>query len=153
MFEDGISDEERAIYVATYPNVDDIVREHLHCTACNRHIGAMADGESSVRMHPVLRVTLCRRCMSFYNSGEFIRDDDGSEVYCRWCGQGGEVYCCSNCPYVFCRKCIVRNLSESVINDIEATDTWKCFSCEPQIILPLRAQHWAWLNYIRQLKM
>lgn len=116
---------------------------------CDVHIASSPASESVLRMHPLLRVTLCLKCYDFYIKGVFEKADDGSELYCRWCGHGGDVYCCSNCPYVFCDKCISRNLHKNAIIEIEQSENWKCFVCSPKIIWPLRSNYWAHENYIK----
>lgn len=77
--------------------------QRLHCTACNVHLGSAPIGYFNRYIHPLLKVLLCKPCYDFYCSGEFDKDEDGSEMYCRWCGQGGKVMCCAQCAYVFCQ--------------------------------------------------
>ena len=43
-------------------------------------------GNLAVR-HPVLGVAICQRCLAFYASGEWTKDEDGCDQFCRWCAQ------------------------------------------------------------------
>ncbi|XP_049888106.1 uncharacterized protein LOC126382343 [Pectinophora gossypiella] len=146
-FDDDILEEERSFYTLKFPDLNEVKSERLHCTACDRHLGCSMRNETRMRSHPLLRTLTCHACHTFYNSGEFEKGDDGSELYCRWCGQGGQVYCCSDCPHVFCAKCIKRNFGMPKIKEIENTDDWKCFKCNPKCLWDLRAVCWALLRF------
>lgn len=146
-FEDDIGDDERNYYRNKFKDLNTVNCMRLHCSACDRHLGSSTRNDSRMRAHPLLRTLVCHTCHTFYNSGEFEKGDDGSELYCRWCGQGGQVYCCSDCPHVFCAKCIKRNLGVPKIKEIENTDDWKCFKCNPRCLWDLRSVCWALLRY------
>lgn len=88
--------------ICVFTDLNNVKGMRLHCSACDRHLGCSTKNELRMRAHPMLRTLVCQHCHIFYNSGEFEKGDDGSELYCRWCGQGGQVYCCSECPHVFC---------------------------------------------------
>jgi hypothetical protein len=60
--------------------------------------------------HPVLKVML-KQCFQFYGDGNFSVGEDGSQEYCRWCGDGGKLFCCSACPTTFCEQCVKKLLA------------------------------------------
>lgn len=75
----------------------------LHCTICDRHLGcAPWFTERKMRNHKIFNVAVCRKCFEFFGDINFPIED-GSEIYCCWCGEGGEVFCCSKCPKVVCK--------------------------------------------------
>ncbi|GAB0097845.1 hypothetical protein DMENIID0001_135220 [Sergentomyia squamirostris] len=145
-----VDQKEKELYRAKYPRVDGVVEDRIHCTSCDGHLSTAPIDEVVIREHPVMKTSQCSKCYAFYTSGEFDKGEDGSELYCRWCGQGGEVFCCAECPYVFCKKCILRNLNKGVLKGIMDNDDWVCFACKPEVTWPLRARHWALMNFIEK---
>lgn len=119
-----------------------------HCTSCFKHLGLSLAAVPKIRLHNVLKVTVCKSCFEFYNSGEFERGEDGSELFCRWCGQGGVVFCCTKCIYVFCKECIKRNLGTAMYKKIANDPAWSCFRCDSTQLLDLRARHHVFTNYL-----
>lgn len=148
-FQDDLNEEEKEYIKTKFADLNTITSQRLHCTACDRHLGSSSRNLSRVKIHPLLRTLVCQTCHIFYNSGEFEKGDDGSELYCRWCGQGGQVFCCSDCPHVFCAKCIKRNFGQSKILEIKCVDDWKCFKCNPECLKHLRAVCWALFQYCK----
>ncbi|KAF7287221.1 hypothetical protein GWI33_002041 [Rhynchophorus ferrugineus] len=121
----------------------------IHCTACNLHLGSALAGANNRFVHPLLKVLICKNCYHFYTSGEFEKDEDGSELYCRWCGQGGQVLCCSSCEYVFCKRCIRNNFGQKKFKEIRDSDDWNCFRCDAPQLSYLRAACSEFMDYYR----
>jgi len=49
------------------------------------------------------------------------------------------MICCDNCPNSYCKRCITRNLGRKMFNQINDSDTWNCFLCDPTPIFQQRA--------------
>lgn len=73
-------------------------------------------------------------------------------MFCRWCANGGSLYCCSYCSNTFCTKCIRRNFTSLVRKKIEADEKWKCFVCNPSDLYSARAVCWALLEHVKTVK-
>ncbi|CAH1105757.1 unnamed protein product [Psylliodes chrysocephalus] len=132
------------IYKPSYP----IQKSRLHCTACNTHLGSALNCANNVFVHPLLAVLVCNECFEYYTAGGFEKDDDGAEMYCRWCGQGGQVFCCSKCPMVFCKLCVRINFTTVQYSAIRDSDYWECFSCNPSQIMHLKVQCYEFVKYV-----
>ena len=70
-------------------------------------------------------------------------DDDGYNVYCKSCKDGGELICCDSCPDVYHIECINPPLDQVPTGD------WMCprCACEP---LPGKVQRiltWRWKEF------
>ncbi|KYN31811.1 Transcriptional regulator ATRX [Trachymyrmex septentrionalis] len=124
----------------------------IHCTACDIHIGSAPAQANNMFEHPVLRTLLCSNCRDFYGDGCFEQGDDATDMFCRWCANGGNLYCCSYCSNTFCYKCIRRNFSSLVRKKIEADEKWKCFVCHPSDLYNARAVCWALLQHVQTVK-
>ncbi|XP_018304251.1 uncharacterized protein [Mycetomoellerius zeteki] len=124
----------------------------IHCTACDIHIGSAPAQAHNMFEHPVLRTLLCSNCRDFYGDGCFEQGDDATDMFCRWCANGGNLYCCSYCSNTFCYKCIRRNFSSLVRKKIEADEKWKCFVCHPSDLYNARAVCWALLQHVQTVR-
>ncbi|XP_015178669.1 PREDICTED: uncharacterized protein LOC107067572 isoform X2 [Polistes dominula] len=145
-----ISQEESSFYKLMFDNDISVVRfRKLHCTACDVHIGSAPAEAKNMFEHPVLRTLLCANCREFYGDGTFEQGDDATDMFCRWCANGGNLYCCSYCSNTFCYKCIRRNFDSLVRKKIEADEKWKCFVCNPADLYATRATCWALLKYVQ----
>ncbi|CAH1275889.1 unnamed protein product [Diabrotica balteata] len=122
----------------------------IHCTSCNCHLGSALSNIKNVYIHPLLKVIICKECFDFYTAGDFELDEDGQEKFCRWCGQGGKLFCCNECPRVFCTTCVKFNFSSSQYSQIQNTHYWKCFICDPSSIMHLKVKCFEFVKYIRE---
>ncbi|XP_078039144.1 uncharacterized protein LOC144471192 [Augochlora pura] len=147
-----MSQEEANYYKIMFGSDISVVRfRKLHCTACDVHIGSAPGDANNMFEHPTLRTLLCAKCREFYGDGTFEQGDDATDMFCRWCANGGNLYCCSFCSNTFCYKCIKRNIDPVLRKKIEADEQWKCFVCDPTDLYPARATCWALLQYIQKI--
>ncbi|KAH9535296.1 hypothetical protein CY35_17G044900 [Sphagnum magellanicum] len=112
-------------------------RRNIECTAC-----AMPLKKREVLRHPQFGVCMCKRCIKFLKSATFLKDKDGSESECRWCGHGGAVICCGACAKVICHRCIFRNFGAATLSAVVSSSDWHCLYCNPD---PLK-------NLVQQFK-
>ena len=141
----NITKEEKAYHKEHMLSSSQIEDTDVVCTACSKQLNVREEG--GVVGHPCLGVPLCLQCHSFYGDGRFSQGDDGYFEFCRWCANGGDVLCCDKCPNVFCRACIGRNLGRRKLSQIEESNNWECFLCNPEPVWSLRnLYHSIWIN-------
>lgn len=137
IFYDSVSEEEKKYYEDNPISPDKIEEMKVQCTACFKQVNHHTP--NSIQRHPVLGVPICRNCKHFYEEGDWEKDEEGSDVYCRWCGNGGEVLGCDKCKeHVFCKRCITRNCGRSKFAEINDSEEWNCFTCDPTPIFKER---------------
>ena len=83
--------------------------------------------------HPdfdAVRVPVCRDCAWMRNQGTFDVGDDGNEVFCRLCGEGGDLLLCDTdgCSQSHCAGCVERVTGRGAA--AEASSVWHCFQCD-----------------------
>jgi len=155
VFFDSVSEEEKQYYEEKAPSQQSLETMNINCTACwkqvNHHL------VNTVMRHPILGVAVCKTCFNFYDGDgsddAWEKDEDGVDLYCRWCGQGGEVLGCDECKYVFCKKCITRNLGRGKFAEINDSDKWACFCCDPSQIFKERALMFSLSKWMSELKV
>ncbi|XP_066594149.1 uncharacterized protein ADD1 isoform X2 [Prorops nasuta] len=146
----AVSAEEKQFYKSMFGNDIASVRfRRLHCTACDVHIGSAPADACNMFEHPLLRTLLCRKCRDFYGDGTFEQGYDNTDMFCRWCANGGTLYCCYYCSNTFCDECIKRNFYVTVRKRIKNDKEWKCFVCDPKDLYSARALCWALLQHVK----
>lgn len=111
---------------------------YLTCTSCEASMKRIISTGDKVPHHPVLRVLFCKTCKTYYESEDFSMDEDGTDKYCRWCGAGCTLFCCSKCVYGFCTKCIRKHFGPEKVKSIQKDDNWLCLFCNPKPLWFLR---------------
>ena len=96
------------------------------CTCCHETTIYSAMEFTS---HPWLGVLICQKCFEFIHSGEYSIEE-GKEIFCRWCGDGGEIVNCCCCEKSFCKFCLNSNLGEGTWDKVTGDDNWNCFVCD-----------------------
>lgn len=107
------------------------------CTSCGSDV-ILRPFQRRMLIHPYLKTAVCRQCHEFYHSDTFGVDDEGSQIYCIWCGEGGELIYCDKCEKAFCTDCIKRNFGKKVREKILAQSNWECLVCKPEMTSDLR---------------
>ena len=62
----------------------------------------------------------------------FIEPQLNTNLFGRWCAEGGELVLCDKCHHSFCKRCLQRNLGRKFVDEITDTDEWKCLVCDPK---------------------
>ncbi|XP_039278560.1 transcriptional regulator ATRX-like [Nilaparvata lugens] len=138
-------DEEK--FRKKFPKFEDTKDKQLKCTVCSVNLTPFILAGKSCHLHSFLKVLVCKKCLDFYGDGDFSVDEDGDEKYCRWCGQGGNLFLCEKCNSGFCKACVKRNFNRDVFEELKALDNWDCFMCNPNPLYELRAKAWAAESY------
>lgn len=112
----------------------------IMCTACGINMNRLV----MPSLHPLLAVPVCVGCLAMCQGAFDLSPDDGKEVYCRWCGDGGEVLSCSTCVKSWCVGCINRQFDETELERIKSLPEWSCFVCVPATLAPVLARFSRW---------
>ncbi|KAI6656419.1 Transcriptional regulator ATRX [Oopsacas minuta] len=96
------------------------------CTCCHQ---TTIHSAMKFTSHPWLGVLICQKCLVFISSGEYSIDE-GKEIFCRWCGDGGDIANCGTCEKSFCKYCLNSNFGEGTWDKITGDDNWRCFICD-----------------------
>ncbi|KAL6257217.1 hypothetical protein P5V15_012144 [Pogonomyrmex californicus] len=107
----------------------------ITCTSCGDELNV---NTKQIFSHPLIGILQCETCWNHIKKIEVKFYEDKTET-CYICGNSKKLYVCSieDCYSAFCKGCIKRNVSLSLL-DAEKRD-WKCFVCNPKPIWNLRA--------------
>ena len=102
------------------------LRPSNNCTGCGSECGV------DKTFHPDIPGSLlCGECHERISSNPFrIRRSETNEDRCRWCGDGGDLLLCDDCPSAFCNRCISRNMGEEGLRELTASDPTEQWSCK-----------------------
>jgi len=143
-FEQKVEPEAIEWYKENGPKIETAGDAGLKCTTCFKVVSMVLGTAGGLWRHALLGVASCKKCRDFYKDGsDWEKDDEGLDIYCRWCGQGGEIILCDKCPKAFCRTCVQRNMGRQRLKEVTTSDEWKCFCCDPKQLYEKTALYWA----------
>lgn len=109
-------------------------RRHVYCTKCEI---SLHNPIYQIFEHPLLPVALCIVCFDELDKSSpvgFIGDEEDLTELCSWCGGDGLLHLCDNddCGRAICATCIRDHLGEEELQEVEASESWRCYCCNPQ---------------------
>lgn len=129
-----ISDIYQYIYdmLRTLSN-DMISQQEITCTLCQHPLNNVL---YQIHSHPTLNVALCIECHNDLETKQIQNKENNisNEDVCQWCLDGGHLFLCDQCEHGYCDECIENNFSELYVNEIDNSNSWKCFDCNKRLI-------------------
>ncbi|XP_011860060.1 PREDICTED: transcriptional regulator ATRX [Vollenhovia emeryi] len=127
------STKELAYREKHFHDVRVITDKQIACTACGNQLSVET---KQIFPHPSIGVLLCEACLE---NIEATFHGIETKKHCLICSDNRRLYVCCNkdCFSAFCKGCIKRNFSSSLLDAEE--DSWECFSCNPKPLWTLRA--------------
>ncbi|XP_053398020.1 DNA (cytosine-5)-methyltransferase 3B-like isoform X2 [Mercenaria mercenaria] len=102
-----------------------ILKDVDFCLSCAKH------GRKIVGQHPVFEGYVCSKCRDALTESLLALDNDGCNLFCAVCGEGGELYVCEekDCGRSFCVRCMRHYLSADALKQARGQSPWLCFLC------------------------
>jgi len=121
---------------------------NVKCTSCSTSISPYGE-RKEIYEHPKLHVVICKKCYKKVTHEEMTeKDDEGFDVYCAWCGDGGALINCESvlddeysCQKSFCESCLKRNLGRDFVSKVKDVNRWECILCKPFSLYDLQQKH------------
>lgn len=129
------------------------------CTVCAQELMQV----NAVKLHPNLAVMMCETCLNALEDRRTTMDNNKKSVsiqfiwcvvtcycslnhnlnlvlqvtmdaICYWCGSDEELNECSCCDLEWCSRCILRNIGDESLVEIDEDYCWTCFVCSPELL-------------------
>ncbi|KAK8807309.1 hypothetical protein WA158_004068 [Blastocystis sp. Blastoise] len=97
--------------------------EARFCTRCGTRKGKLVPHKK------LSNIFMCESCSEFYTEDGWDKEE-GADIYCRCCGDGGYITSCDICHHSLCERCKLLHYGETEISNTITNDPYQCVLCK-----------------------